>query len=73
MSNCPDCPDLAESPDRPDGQLRSSCCRDDYIALRRAGHLLAEVGGLSLAEVRQLADRERPNRHERRKREAQER
>lgn len=67
MSSCADCPDLADSPDRPAGRLRSTCCRDDYLALRAAGDPVAAAGGLTLEQTRALADANRPNRHERRK------
>lgn len=67
MTSCADCPDLADSPDRPKGKLRATCCRDDYLELRRIGDEAARAGALGLAETRALADANQPNRAERRK------
>lgn len=73
MSDCFDCPDLALSPDcPPEGiKLRPTCCRDDYIELRKIGHF--EAGWPGLEEGRRMVDEfqtepSKPggNRHQRR-------
>jgi hypothetical protein len=76
-SDCPDCPDLALSPDRPaDYKPRAICCRDEHIDRRVTGDP-REWTGTAEARERSQRDRDRnrpvmgkaePTRQERRQR-----